>query len=226
MKKVNLKTDIDDKTLNRAKALRSELNEHNYRYYVLDAPTIPDSEYDRLFQELQQLESQHPELKTIDSPTQRIGAPPIKDFPEVTHVVPMLSLDNAFSEETVQDFDKRIHARLKIAGVIQYTCEPKLDGLAVTLLYENGIFVMGATRGDGLSGEQITENLRTISAIPLKLQGTNVPPLLEVRGEVFMPKAGFDALNKNAIANSEKQFANPRNAAAGSLRQLDSQITA
>ena len=226
MKKVNPKTDIDDKTLNRAKALRSELNEHNYRYHVLDAPTIPDSEYDRLFQELKQLESQHPELKTMDSPTQRVGASPLKDFPEVTHVVPMLSLDNAFSEETVRDFDKRIHARLKTENVIQYTCEPKLDGLAITLLYENGIFMMGATRGDGVSGEKITENLRTISAIPLKLHGTKVPPLLEVRGEVFMPKAGFEALNKNATANGEKQFANPRNAAAGSLRQLDSQITA
>lgn len=226
MKKVNSKTNIDDKTFNRAKALRSELNEHNYRYYVLDAPTVPDAAYDILFQELQQLELQYPALKTMDSPTQRVGAPPRKDFPEVTHVVPMLSLDNAFSEESVQDFDKRIHARLKTEGVIQYTCEPKLDGLAVTLLYENGIFVMGATRGDGVSGEQITENLRTISAIPLKLQGTKIPLLLEVRGEVFMPTAGFETLNKNAIAKGEKQFANPRNAAAGSLRQLDSQITA
>lgn len=226
MKKVNSKTNIDDKTFNRAKALRSELNEHNYRYYVLDAPTVPDAAYDILFQELQQLELQYPALKTMDSPTQRVGAPPRKDFPEVTHVVPMLSLDNAFSEESVQDFDKRIHARLKTEGVIQYTCEPKLDGLAVTLLYENGIFVMGATRGDGVSGEQITENLRTISAIPLKLQGTKIPLLLEVRGEVFMPTAGFETLNKNAIAKGEKQFANSRNAAAGSLRQLDSQITA
>ncbi|MBP9763709.1 MAG: NAD-dependent DNA ligase LigA [Gammaproteobacteria bacterium] len=226
MKKVNSKTNIDDKTFNRAKALRSELNEHNYRYYVLDAPTVPDAAYDILFQELQQLELQYPALKTMDSPTQRVGAPPRKDFPEVTHVVPMLSLDNAFSEESVQDFDKRIHARLKTEEVIQYTCEPKLDGLAVTLLYENGIFVMGATRGDGVSGEQITENLRTVSAIPLKLQGTKIPLLLEVRGEVFMPTAGFETLNKNAIAKGEKQFANPRNAAAGSLRQLDSQITA
>lgn len=217
---------IDYKILTRVEMLRSELNEHNYRYYVLDAPTIPDSEYDRLFQELQQLESKYPALKTIDSPTQRVGASPLKDFPELTHVVPMLSLDNAFSEETVKDFDKRIHDRLKTEAVIDYTCEPKLDGLAVTLLYENGIFVTGATRGDGVTGEQITENLRTISAIPLKLHAKKNPSLLEVRGEVFMPKAGFEALNKRALVQGEKQFANPRNAAAGSLRQLDSRITA
>ncbi|HXH54180.1 MAG TPA: NAD-dependent DNA ligase LigA [Gammaproteobacteria bacterium] len=224
--RVTLKSSIDSQILKHAEALRAEVNEHNYRYHILDAPTIPDAEYDRLFQELKQLESQYPELKTPDSPIQRVGAPPVKDFPEVRHVVPMLSLDNAFSEETVRDFDKRIRIRLKTEEVIQYTCEPKLDGLAVTLLYENGIFVMGATRGDGVTGEQITENLRTISAIPLKLQGKKIPPLLEVRGEVFMPKAGFEALNKNALKHGEKQFANPRNAAAGSLRQLDSQITA
>lgn len=218
MKKVDL--------IEYARKLRSELNAHNYRYYVLDAPTIPDSEYDRLFQELKQLESQYPELKSSDSPTQRVGAPPVKDFPEVTHVIPMLSLDNAFSEKTIQDFDKRIQDRLKTKMAIQYICEPKLDGLAVTLLYENGIFVKGATRGDGVTGEQITENLRTISAIPLQLQGSHFPSFLEVRGEVFMPKAGFEALNKNALKQGEKQFANPRNAAAGSLRQLDSQITA
>ncbi len=207
-------------------SLIDQLNEHNYRYYVLDAPTIPDSEYDRLFQELLQLEALHPELKTLDSPTQRIGAPPLKDFAEVRHVVPMLSLDNAFSKEAVEDFDKRIHDRLKTTSNIQYTCEPKLDGLAVTLVYENGIFVTGATRGDGVTGEQITENLRTISAIPLKLHQTNPPPLVEVRGEVFMLKAGFEVLNKEALKRGEKQFVNPRNAAAGSLRQLDSKITA
>lgn len=208
-------------------SLIEQLNEHNYRYYVLDAPTIPDSEYDRLFQELVRLEALHPELKTLDSPTQRVGAPPLKDFPEVTHVVPMLSLDNAFSKEAIEDFDKRIHDRLKTTSHIQYTCEPKLDGLAVTLLYENGIFVSGATRGDGVTGEQITENLRTISAIPLKLlHDKKVPRLLEVRGEVFMLKAGFEALNKAALKRDEKQFVNPRNAAAGSLRQLDSKITA
>jgi DNA ligase (NAD+) len=226
MKKVDSRIYIDDTILKHAKALRAELNAHNYRYHVLNSPTIPDTEYDHLFQELQQLEFQHPELKTIDSPTQRVGAPPLKNFPEVQHLVPMLSLDNAFSEEAVREFDKRIHDRLKLALDIQYICEPKLDGLAVTLLYENGVFVTGATRGDGVTGEQITENLRTISVIPLELQGKNFPAFLEVRGEVFMPKAGFEALNKNALKKGEKQFVNPRNAAAGSLRQLDSQITA
>ncbi len=210
----------------RAEALRAEINAHNYRYHVLDAPIIPDSEYDRLFRELKQLESQYPDLKMADSPTQRVGASPLKDFPEARHVVPMLSLDNAFSAEAVQDFDKRIRDRLKTKTAIPYICEPKLDGLAVTLLYENGIFVTGATRGDGITGEKITENLRTISTIPLHLQGNHFPSLLEVRGEVFMTKAGFAVLNKNALAQGEKQFANPRNAAAGSLRQLDSEITA
>lgn len=214
----NMKKHIDD--------LRSQLNEHNYRYYVLDAPTIPDAEYDRLFRELQDLEAKHPELKTIDSPIQRVGAAPLKDFPEVTHVVAMLSLDNAFLEEAVRDFDKRVRERLKTESPIEYICEPKLDGLAVTLLYEKGVFVSGATRGDGVTGEQITENLRTIPSIPLTLEGKNIPHLLEVRGEVFMPKAGFETLNKQTLLAGEKPFVNPRNAAAGSLRQLDSGITA
>lgn len=210
----------------RVMGLREELNKHNYLYYTLDAPIIPDAEYDRLFQELVKLETDHPNLKTIDSPTQRAGGQPLKIFPEVNHRIPMLSLDNAFTFETVQEFDKRVHDRLKTSALILYACEPKLDGLAVTLIYEEGIFVAGATRGDGVTGEQITENLRTIPVIPLKLTDKNPPHLLEVRGEVFMPKAGFKTLNERAIANNEKTFANPRNAAAGSLRQLDSKITA
>jgi DNA ligase (NAD+) len=215
-----------NKMKKRAEILRSILNEHNYRYYVLDAPTVPDSEYDRLFQELERLETENPELKSIDSPTQRVGAAPLKDFPEITHILPMLSLDNAFSEKSVRDFDKRVRERLKTEGPIEYVCEPKLDGLAVTLLYEEGVFVSGATRGDGITGEQITENLRTISNIPLMLHAKKMPRLLEVRGEVFMPKSGFEAFNKQALLLGEKLFVNPRNAAAGSLRQLDSAITA
>lgn len=207
--------------------LAQQISEHNYRYHVLDAPTIPDAEYDRLLLALQELENQYPEFKTLDSPTQRVGAPALKTFPEVAHTVPMLSLDNAFSSESVKDFEKRIRDRLKMSDKpIHFQCEPKLDGLAVTLIYENGILVTGATRGDGVVGEQITENLRTIAQIPLKLKTPHPPQLLEVRGEVFMPLAGFAALNKRAKEKGEKIFANPRNAAAGSLRQLDSKITA
>lgn len=209
--------------------LRAELNEHNYRYHVLDAPTIPDGEYDRLFRELQALEAEHPDLKTLDSPTQRVGAPPLKAFSEIRHETPMLSLDNAFSEVELSSFDCRIHERLETKQAISYMCEPKLDGLAVTLVYKKGLLVSGATRGDGISGEQITENLRTISSIPLTLHpipGEPIPDLLEVRGEVFMPIAGFKAFNERATEQGEKLFVNPRNAAAGSLRQLDSRITA
>ncbi len=226
----------------RLETLKREVNEHNYRYYVLDAPTIPDSEYDRLFQELVQIEEAHPELKTPDSPTQRVGSAPLKSFPELTHTVPMLSLDNAFNDESVHEFDRRIHERLKMAASthIDYICEPKLDGLAVTLLYEDGLLVTGATRGDGSTGEVITENLRTISDVPLQLNaGMNakmnaklntktiaIPKSLEVRGEVYMSKAAFHALNEKARKTGDKIFANPRNAAAGSIRQLDSRITA
>jgi DNA ligase (NAD+) len=210
--------------------LRSELDIHSYRYHVLDTPTIPDAEYDRLFQELVKLETEYPELKSPDSPTQRIGAPALKVFPEFSHTIPLLSLDNAFTEEDVQEFDRRVRDRLKTTATLSYTCEPKLDGLAVTLIYEEGVLVAGATRGDGVTGEQITENLRTIRDIPLNLNlillHEKMPPrLLEVRGEVFMPKAGFKALNQRAKELGDKQFANPRNAAAGSLRQLDSRIT-
>ena len=219
------KTSIPTKIKQQVEALCAELNEHNYRYHVLDTPTIPDAEYDRLFQKLVALEGEYPSLKTIDSPTQRVGAAPLKLFAEVTHGVPMLSLDNAFTEGSVYDFDKRVKDRLKTQEEIDYACEPKLDGLAISLRYENGTLISGATRGDGVMGEQITENLRTISAIPLKLQG-KYPAHLEIRGEVFMPSAGFNKLNQLAEKEGGKVFANPRNAAAGSLRQLDSKITA
>ena len=211
--------------LNKIEALRTTLNQHNYRYYVLDEPQIPDSEYDRLLRQLQTLEQQHPELITPDSPTQRVGAQPASAFAEVVHDVAMLSLDNAFAEAEVADFDQRIREHLEI-NTVNYTAEPKLDGLAVSLRYENGVLIRAATRGDGLRGEDITHNVRTIQSIPLKLLGENIPALLEVRGEVFMPKQGFDDFNRAAQARGEKIFANPRNAAAGSLRQLDPAITA
>lgn len=209
----------------RIEELRKQINHHNYRYYVLDAPLIPDAEYDRLLRELQTLEEQHPELITPDSPTQRVGAGPLKKFGAVTHEVPMLSLANAFSEQEVLDFDRRVRERLATEAV-EYSAEPKLDGLAVSLLYRDGVFTQGATRGDGVTGEDVTQNLRTIGAIPLRLYGAGYPALLEVRGEVYLPKAAFAELNAGARARGEKIFANPRNAAAGSLRQLDPKITA
>ncbi|MDR3490889.1 MAG: NAD-dependent DNA ligase LigA [Gammaproteobacteria bacterium] len=210
----------------RIEQLRKEINEHNYHYYVLSDPVISDAEFDRVFRELQELEKANPQLITLDSPTQRVGAKPLSAFTQVTHQIPMLSLDNAFTDAEVHAFDKRIHDRLHINTELEYVCEPKLDGLAVSLHYEDGIFVQGATRGDGETGEDITENLRTIATVPLKLRGKGYPSTLEVRGEVYMPKAGFLALNKKAEIHGEKLFANPRNAAAGSLRQLDPRITA
>jgi DNA ligase (NAD+) len=212
----------------RAEALRDELNFHSHRYYTLDDPEIPDAEYDRLFRELQALENDFPELLTPDSPTQRVGGAPSTGFATVQHERPMLSLSNVFSDEELGDFDRRVRDRLKLASsaVIDYVAEPKLDGLAVSLLFEDGVFVRGATRGDGSSGEDITQNLRTIKAIPLRLSGTGWPQRLEVRGEVFMPRAGFEKMNAAARERDEKTFVNPRNAAAGSLRQLDSRITA
>jgi len=211
--------------------LHKLLHYHNYRYYVLDDPEISDSEYDRLMRELQDIEAQYPEARTPDSPTQRVGAPPLDAFDEVKHLVPMLSLSNAFSDEEVIAFEKRLLDRLnknrdKPLSTLEFACEPKLDGLAVSLLYENGLLIQAATRGDGETGENITENVRTIRTVPLRLQGDNIPTRLEVRGEVFMPKASFEALNKKARERGEKTFVNPRNAAAGSLRQLDSRITA
>ncbi|WP_456376517.1 NAD-dependent DNA ligase LigA [Thiolapillus sp.] len=205
--------------------LRQQINYHNYRYYVLDDPEIPDSEYDRLLRELEKLEAAHPELVTPDSPTQRVGARPLKEFAEVRHAVPMLSLGNAFSDEEVQDFDQRVRKLLGEES-IEYSAEPKLDGLAISLRYEQGVLVQGATRGDGHRGEDVTSNVRTIGAIPLRLLGDGWPDVLEVRGEIFMPKKGFEALNERARRKGEKAFANPRNAAAGSLRQLDPKITA
>jgi DNA ligase (NAD+) len=215
-----------DKTLKRAATLRNLLNEYNYRYHVLDDPSVTDAEYDKLFVELRELEQHHPELITRDSPTQRVGAAPLKEFDQVQHEVPMLSLDNAFEEEQVLAFYKRIQDRLHVSKNIPIVCEPKLDGLAVSLRYESGIFVRAATRGDGVTGEDVTENIRTVKSVPLRLQGNDFPAVLEVRGEIYMPKSGFAALNARAQANQEKVFANPRNAAAGSIRQLDPAITA
>lgn len=206
--------------------LRAEINQHNYRYYVLDEPSVPDAEYDRLLRRLQVLEAENPQLISPDSPTQRVGDRPLSGFEEVAHEVPMLSLDNAFSADEMHDFERRIKDRLKSDQVIEFACEPKLDGIAVSLLYANGVLIRGATRGDGQTGENITQNLRTVPSIPLKLMGSGWPQRLEVRGEVYMPKAGFDALNQQAQKKGGKTFVNPRNAAAGSLRQLDSKITA
>lgn len=206
--------------------LRNQVNQHNYRYYVLDDPTVPDAEYDRLMRALQALEAEHPELVSADSPTQRVGASPLDAFQEAVHERPMLSLDNVFNETEMRDFDRRVHDRLESDDTIIYACEPKLDGIAVSLLYRDGQLTRGATRGDGTVGEDITQNVRTIPSIPLRLLGEGFPSLLEVRGEIYMPKQGFERLNQQAKAKDEKLFVNPRNAAAGSLRQLDSSITA
>lgn len=206
--------------------LRQTLHYHGVKYYVEDSPEIPDAEYDRLMRDLMELESQHPELMSIDSPSQRVGGAPLDGFGSVTHEIPMLSLDNAFDDGELESFHKRMGDRIPSAQFDVFCCEPKLDGLAVSLLYENGVLVQAATRGDGATGENITENVRTIKAVPLKLQGEGWPERIEVRGEVFMPKAGFDKLNELALKKGEKVFVNPRNAAAGSLRQLDSRITA
>ena len=206
--------------------LRETLHYHAVRYYVEDSPEIPDAEYDRLMRELLELEAQFPELITIDSPSQRVGGKPLDGFDTVSHEIPMLSLDNAFDDSELNSFHKRMTDRLPAAKFDIFCCEPKLDGLAVSLLYVDGVLVQAATRGDGATGENITENVRTIAAIPLKLRGEGWPRRIEVRGEVFMPKAGFDKLNQLALKKGEKTFVNPRNAAAGSLRQLDSRITA
>lgn len=207
-------------------SLRQKLNHHSYQYYVLDDPEVPDVEYDRLYRQLQQFEEAHPELITTDSPTQRVGDQPLDGFSQVKHEVPMLSLNNVFNDEELQDFYHRLQQFLDTDKSIQFAAEPKLDGLAISLLYEKGRLVRAGTRGDGFTGEDVTQNIRTINSIPLRLMGKNIPEILEVRGEVFMPKAGFDALNQVAREKDEKTFANPRNAAAGSLRQLDPEITA
>ena len=209
----------------RAAKLRQQLDDASYRYHVLDEPNIPDAEYDALLRELDELEAAHPELATPDSPTQRVGSAPSSKFAEVRHAIPMLSLGNAFSEQEVRDFVRRIEEKLK-RPVLEFSAEPKLDGLAISLRYENGRFVQGATRGDGASGEDVTANLRTVKAIPLHLRGKGWPVVLEVRGEVYMPRAAFEKYNEQARLHGGKVLANPRNGAAGSLRQLDPRLTA
>ncbi len=209
--------------------LRADIEAHNYAYYVQDNPSIPDAEYDRLLRELETLEQQHPELITSDSPTQRVGAPVKDGFATVSHQIPMLSLGNAFSAEELSQFVRRIRERLEKAGEPEtapaFCCEPKLDGIAVALHYEQGVLVQAATRGDGYTGEDITGNVRTIDSVPLRLRGSGWPAWLEVRGEIYMPKAGFEALNDRALSHGEKTYMNPRNAASGSLRQIDPAVT-
>ena len=214
----------------RISILREQLNSYSHQYYILDAPSVPDAEYDRLYRELETLEKEYPETITADSPTQKVGAEPLSSFSQITHEMPMLSLDNAMNEDELIDFERKVKDRLKgrltSDEAIEYACEPKLDGLAVSILYENGQLVQAATRGDGATGENITLNVRTIKNVPLSLRGDDYPERLEVRGEIYIPKAGFEKLNQDARENDGKVFANPRNAAAGSLRQLDSRITA
>jgi DNA ligase (NAD+) len=218
------------KLLSELEALRRRIEAHNYAYHVLDSPTVPDVEYDRLMRRLQEIESAHPELVTADSPTQRVGAARLEAFREVRHARPMLSLDNVFDDAELEAFDKRVRERLGDADIavdaVTYWAEPKLDGAAISLRYEHGDLVFGATRGDGTTGEDVTHNVRTIRSIPLRLRGATPPALLEVRGEVFMPRAGFLEFNKRALERGEKTFVNPRNAAAGSLRQLDPRLAA
>jgi len=215
---------VPPKIIERAAALREAIDAHNHAYYVLDAPTVSDAEYDRLFRELQALEGDYPSIATSDSPTQRVGAEPAGDFAAVTHRLAMLSLNNAFGDDEVEAFDRRAREALGIDR-LEYAAEPKFDGLAISLSYENGLFTVGATRGDGYTGENVSANLRTVRALPLKLAG-GFPPYLEVRGEVLMLRRDFAAMNVAQTAAGEKVFVNPRNAAAGSLRQLDSRITA
>ena len=212
----------------RIEKLREEIEYHNYRYYILDQPEISDAEYDRLMRELEKLEGQYPELRSPNSPTQRVGASPLEEFEVVRHTIPMLSLANAFDESEARDFDKRIKKFLGTSEEIEYAAEPKFDGLAVELVYEQGQFVVGSTRGDGVNGENITQNLRTLRTIPLQLlrKEIPVPERLEVRGEVIMQLKRFKELNRKREERGEPPFANPRNAAAGSVRQLDPKITA
>ena len=215
----------DAEAARRVERLREEIREHNHRYFVLADPSVPDAEYDRLVRELEELESRHPDLQDPDSPTRRVGARPDEGFGTVEHEVPMLSLDNAFEDEEVREFDARIRDLLDVESV-DYTAEPKLDGLAISLRYESGRLSRAATRGDGRTGEDVTANVRTIRAIPLVLRGDDVPERLEVRGEIFMTRSGFAALNERLDGDGQKTFVNPRNAAAGSLRQLDPAVTA
>ena len=214
------------KTKKRIEELRSEINDHNYRYYVLDAPVISDAQYDKLLRELQQLEQQHPDLITPDSPTQRVGAAPAKVFGEVRHRLPMTSMDNAFDADEARDWDERVRKGLGTDQAVHYTAEPKFDGTSISLRYEDGVLVQAGTRGDGATGEDVTQNVRTIRTVPLKLHGKGWPKVLEVRGEIVIPKKAFEKLNAEQLKQGGKLFANPRNAAAGSLRQLDPRITA
>ena len=212
----------------RAAELRRQLEHHNRRYYVLDDPEVSDAEYDALLNELRELEAEHPDLLTPDSPTQRVGAKPLEKFEQVRHLQPMLSLANARNEDELRAWETRMHNLLKRQGVedarIEYVAEPKIDGLAISLVYEDGVLMRGATRGDGEIGEEVTQNLRTIKSIPLRVEGA--PPLLEVRGEVYLPRSDFAKLNEQRAAAGEPTFANPRNSAAGSIRQLDPQLAA
>jgi len=210
----------------RAAELRQEINHHNYRYYVLDSPLISDAQYDKLLRELQELEAKYPDLITPDSPTQRVGAAPSQEFGEVRHSIPMTSMDNAFSDEEVGEWDRRVHKGLETESDVAYTAEPKFDGTSISLRYEKGVLVQAGTRGDGETGEDVTVNVRTIKTVPLHLQGKGWPDVLEVRGEVVIPKKDFERLNAEQLKQGGKIFANPRNAAAGSLRQLDPRITA
>jgi len=216
---------VPEKARMRVEALRRDIETHNYRYYVLDAPTIPDAEYDELFRELVELETAYPELASADSPTRRVGGAPLEEFPQVTHRTPMLSLNNAFTEEDAAGFDRRVREALG-KDEVEYAMEPKFDGLAISLLYDRGRLVQGATRGDGYTGEDVTANLRTVRSIPLKLRGARPPALVEVRGEIIMYKADFERMNARQRERAEKEFANPRNAAAGAVRQLDPKVTA
>ncbi len=217
---------VPEKIHREAEKLRKEISDHNYRYYVLAQPSIPDSLYDELFRKLQKLESDYPELITPTSPTQRVGAEPLKSFDTVQHEIPMLSLDNVFDEEELRAFDERVRQRLGSDEPVEYACEPKLDGVAVSLLYEDGELTRAATRGDGTTGEDVTQNVRTIHAIPLELRGSDFPKIIEVRGEILMPRKGFEKFNREAEKRGAKTFANPRNAASGCLRQLDPRVTA
>ena len=219
---MTIPTDI----LDRASELRDLINRYNSLYYVFDNPEVTDSEYDRLFNELKQIETDFPELLATDSPTQRVGGKALDKFNQITHAIPMLSLDNVFNTEELDAFDQRVRDWLNTNEPQIYAAEPKLDGLAISLRYEQGMLVQAATRGDGAIGEDVTANVRTIPTVPLKLVGTNIPDVIEIRGEIIMPKAGFDALNIKQVEEGKKPFVNPRNAAAGSLRQLDSKITA
>jgi DNA ligase (NAD+) len=220
---------VNAQIMRQVETLRKALHRHNYRYYVLDDPEVSDAEYDRLMQELQLLEETHPEIASPDSPTARVGAPPLEKFDTVSHSIPMLSLDNGFTDENIMDFDGRVRRNLNVQNDVRYTAEPKMDGVAVELIYENGKLTTASTRGDGLTGELITTNVKTIRSVPLVMQKSDLrdlPPRLEIRGEVFIGHAAFQKLNEERLDQELPPFANPRNAAAGSLRQLDSTITA